>query len=110
MTGSTVTTDRQIALLGILLLALHVVYGITAIIGMLINHTLGTRVRAPYDTHIRWQLATFWVAAFGYLGAIHLWMNDGQRWPLALVALWTLYRIASNVWYWLRARPIERWW
>jgi uncharacterized membrane protein len=101
--------SRRLALLGILLQVLHILFGITAIIGMLIAHThLASTKGTLYYSHLKWQLVTFWCAFFGYTIAVRLWMNTDIRWPVFVVAGFVTYRLAVNIQYWLSEQPIDR--
>jgi len=46
----------QLGLLVYLLQLLHILFGVTAVIGMLVNHTLQHRVVGTYiESHFNWQ-------------------------------------------------------
>lgn len=96
-------------MLGILLQALHVLFGITAIIGMFIAHTRisGTQ-DTVYHSHLKWQLTTFWVAFVAYALAAALWIYTDNRWPMLVVAGFVAYRLCINVYYWRLEQPINR--
>lgn len=100
---------RQLALLGILLQSLHLFFGITAVIGMLIAQThLKQTDQSIYHSHLVWQLVTFWCAVPGYILGFWLWNTNGQLWLIALVVALVLYRIAVNLQYWIQRRDINR--
>ena len=101
--------SRRLALLGILLQALHILFGITAIIGMLIAHThLASTKGTLYYSHLKWQLVTFWCAFFGYVIAARLWVYADIQWPIFVVAGFVTYRLAVNIQRWLSKQPIDR--
>lgn len=84
-------------------------FGITAIIGVLIAHTRLTSIKnTVYHSQIRWQIVTFWTAFTGYIAGFWLWSEQGQIWLLLLVALFVAYRLAVSVVYWRTARDIPR--
>ena len=92
-----------------LLQALHILFGITAIIGMLIAHThLASTKGTIYYSHLKWQLVTFWCAFAGYAIAAGLWMYTDNSWPVLVVAGFVAYRLVVNVRRWLSEQPIDR--
>lgn len=101
--------SRQLALLGILLQCLHVLFGITAIIGVLITHNkIHSTTGTVYYSQLRWQLITFWVGFFAYAVAIYLWLTQSMIWPVALVLAFVLYRLITSIVFWRQARALER--
>ena len=104
-----VLQSRRLAQLGILLQTLHVLFGITAIIGMLIAHThLASTEGTIYHSHLKWQLTTFWGALAAYAVAVWLWLSVGILWPVVLVAGIVAYRILVNLQHWVSEQPINR--
>jgi len=100
---------RRLVILGILLQALHVLFGFTAVMGMFINHMLIDQSKnTVYHSHIRWQLITFWVSAILYVMAFGIWIKLGLLWPLLLVLLFAFYRIGICTYYCIIDQPIER--
>ena len=102
---------KRLVILGLLLQGLHVLFGITAIMGMFINHMLIDKSKnTVYYSHLRWQLITFWLSAALYLLAFLAWYNTGALWPTVIVLLHTFYRIAISAYYCMQDKPIERIW
>ena len=100
---------RRLVILGILLQTLHVLFGFTAIMGMLINHMLIERSQdTVYHSQLRWQLVIFWVSAALYAIAFLLWSKLGIVWPAVLVLLFTFYRIGVCAYYCMIDQPIQR--
>lgn len=100
---------RRLVILGLLLQALHVLFGFTAIMGMFINHMLIDQSRnTVYHSHIRWQLITFWLCAGLYTLAFLAWYYSGALWPGVTVLLFSFYRIAIGTYYCINEEPIER--
>lgn len=100
---------RQLALLGILLQGLHVLFGITAVIGVLVAHTkLKETENTPYHSHLRWQITTFWFALGGYVIGFYLWFE--QQYPYVVIAVlaWVIYRTLVNLSCWRRKVAIVR--
>lgn len=100
---------RQLALLGILLQALHILFGITAVIGVLIAHVQLERASGSvYHSQIRWQIITFWTGLFAYALAAILWLRLGITWPVWLAFIYTVYRIGSSIWFWSARQSVNR--
>lgn len=103
--------EWKIVLLGYLLQALHVVFGITAIIGMLIAHIKGKSFTEPAArSHCRWQLVTFWVAAPLYIASFWWWIHSGNWWPIIAVLGIVCLRILRGWWCMLRYQPLDWFW
>ncbi|MBX2882949.1 MAG: hypothetical protein KTR32_23560 [Granulosicoccus sp.] len=101
---------RRLALLGILLQLLHVLFGVTAIMGVLIAHTkLNTVKGTIYHSQIRWQIVTFWTSLLAYSLALWLWFVHHHKGLLAVAALYVVYRLGVSIIYWQQAREIQRW-
>jgi uncharacterized membrane protein len=100
---------RQLALLGIVLQALHVLFGVTAIIGVLVTQTrIRSTVGTVYYSQLRWQFVTFWIALCGYAIGLYLWLNANLMSGILTTFVVVLYRILVNVWHWKRATAIQR--
>ena len=109
MVAKTDNSAKRLVILGLLLQGLHVLFGITAIMGMFINHMLIDKSKnTVYHSHLRWQLITFWLGAALYLLAFIAWYYTGALWPAWIVLLYTFYRIAINAYYCMQDEPIER--
>jgi len=106
---STDHQARQLALLGILLQALHVLFGITAIIGVLVAHTkIGSTQGTIYYSHLRWQIATFWMAFAGYAAGLYIWTSQQYPWMTLAVLAWVIYRLIISLRYWRKSAAIDR--
>lgn len=102
-------TARRLVVLGLLLQALHVLFGFTAVMGMFINHMLIDQSKnTVYHSHIRWQLVTFWLSAALYALAFLAWLHLNVLWPAMLVLLFSFYRIGICTYYYIIDQPIER--
>lgn len=100
---------KRLVVLGLLLQALHVLFGFTAIMGMFINHMLIDQSKNTiHHSHIRWQLITFWVSATLYALSFFAWYRYDIIWPFVTVLLFTFYRIAICAYYCLIEKPLER--
>jgi len=101
--------ERRLVILGLLLQALHVLFGFTAVMGMFINHMMIKQSKnTVYYSHLRWQLVTFWVCAALYALAGAAWFYTGALWPALGVLLFSFYRIALGVYYCVYDQPIKR--
>jgi len=101
----------NLALLVYLLQLLHILFGITAVIGMLVNHTLQHRVTGSYiESHFSWQKWTFWLLAPAYLLAFLYWSQSGQSWAIFVVLAIALYRIVRGWWRLHLKNPIGALW
>ncbi len=109
MREEDVKSAKNLVVLGLLLQALHVLFGFTAIMGMFINHMLIDNSKdTVYHSQIRWQLVTFWLCAALYFMAFLAWQFTGALWPAATVLLFSCYRIGISIYYCMADRPIER--
>lgn len=101
--------SRSLSLLGILLQSLHFLFGITAIIGMLIAHSrLASTKGTIYYSHLKWQLVTFWCAFAGYAVSAWLWVHTELHWPALVVAGFVIYRLCINAHNWYTEQSIDR--
>lgn len=82
-----------------LLFALHILFGITALIGVIICHTKkSTTANTVYHSHRIWQLWTFWTGAIGYTAGVYYWLTMGSVNILVLTFGWIYYRIIKGWW------------
>ncbi|OED39767.1 hypothetical protein AB833_14225 [Chromatiales bacterium (ex Bugula neritina AB1)] len=78
---------HRLAGLVYLLYTLSFLFGITAIIGVIINHTLLRKTRYTYAySHFVWQIISFWVLFAGIAVSVILWPGG----PATAVAFCTL--------------------
>lgn len=102
--------ERRFVLLGVLLQTLHILFGVTALLGMFL--TLG---RLPSITstvwreHCRWQITTFWVGAALYTITLIIGFWFESWWPFVLAAMWVTYRIVTSAIGVATNNPIHRW-
>ena len=108
--AQTQTRDaRQLVLLGILLQALHVLFGVTAIIGVLVTQTRTHSTKGSvYQSHLHWQFVTFWIGATGYAAGFYVWVTHGNPWLVLLVLFIVLYRLVVSAIYWRAAKAMHR--
>lgn len=100
---------RNLTLLVMLLMALHILFGITGVIGMLVAHMKRHSTQGTiYETHLLWLIVTFWVALAGYAVAFWAWSVLHMLWPLFLVTGFVAYRLSVNLRHWLAHQRMER--
>ena len=105
------TRAYRLGLLVYLLQGLHFLFAITAVIGMLVNHTNGQHVRDTYvESHFRWQIITFWVLAPAYALAFYFWVRSGHWWPILLIFALAALRVLRGFWQLLDRKPVGRFW
>jgi len=86
--------ERRFALLGVLLQVLHILFGVTAVIGMYLNHHRLPKMQSIlWRNHCRWQLTTFWFGAALYAITILIGLRFSIWWPFIVSAMWVTYRI-----------------
>lgn len=110
-TKNNLEKARRLGVLGYLLQLLHVLFGVTAIIGMLINHTRLDDVKNTFvESHIRWQLTTFWLLTAAYIAAFFYWHSSGNTALIILVLAVALYRIGRGWWQLARQQSVGSLW
>jgi uncharacterized membrane protein len=86
---------RRQSMLGIILLALHPLFGITAVIGMLISTTGLKSVEGTiYHSHLKWQISTFCIGLIA----------DAIAFAFGFV----FYRLSTNLQHWSNNEPLNR--
>lgn len=99
--------ERTITQAVYLLQALSFAFGVTAVVGVVLNHLYLARVRGTWlETHFRWQIRTFWLGLFwSLLGLLTYVLVVG--WVILLgVYLWTLYRVVKGAINFFAERPM----
>ena len=102
--------ERKFVVLGVLLQALHVLFGVTAVLGMYL--TLG-RIQSMnndlWREHCRWQLTTVWLGAVLYILALTIGLWLGHWLPFILAVMWVSYRILCSALGVFLEQPIRHW-
>ena len=104
----TPRTD-DLALLVYLLQLLTLLFGITTIIGVLVNHTkLGTVRGSSAESHFRWQILTFWIALAVFTTGLVL---DGTAGSYLLISaiIWLYYRAVKGLLYLRKKQQAPTW-
>lgn len=91
---------RTVALAVYVLQALSFLWGITAVIGVIIDYVKLDDARGTWlENHLRWQIRTFWWAlVWTVLGVATLWLGVGFV-VLGVAYFWTIYRMVKG---WLK--------
>ena len=101
----------RLGLMVYLLQGLHFLFAITAIIGMLVNHTNQQHVQGTYvQSHFRWQIVSFWVLAPAYALTFYVWVRTGHWWPILLVFAIVAFRLVRGWWQLLDRKPVGNFW
>ncbi|WP_449370017.1 DUF4870 family protein [Thiomonas sp.] len=92
---------KTIALIVYVLQALSFFWGITAVVGVIIDYVKLDDARGTWvENHLRWQIRTFWWALFwSVLGFALIWVFGLGFLVLAVVYFWTIYRVVKG---WLK--------
>ncbi len=92
---------KTIALAVYVLQALSFFWGITAVIGVIIDYVKLEDARGTWvENHLRWQIRTFWWALiWSVLGFALIWVFGLGFLVLAVVYFWTIYRVVKG---WLK--------
>lgn len=87
---------------------LGILFGVTAIIGMLINHTKLASVRGTHaHSHFIWQIASFWLVFTGIVICFVLWPKPiAQIIAFACVFVW-LFSALIGSWYLSKSRRLS---
>lgn len=69
---------------------LGALFGITAVIGVIINHTKLASVRGTHaHSHFIWQIVSFWLVFAGIVACVLLWPRDiAQMIAMGCVFVW----------------------
>ena len=107
--GNSEEAARKKSLLGIILLALHPLFGVTAIMGMLISAmSLKSTEGTPYHSHLKWQIATFWIGFVAYTLGFWYWSAFGQTWAIIVAFGVIAYRLSVNINHWVNSLALNR--
>lgn len=106
--GLTVAQSaHRLAVLGYLLYFLGIVFGITAVFGVIVNHThLAKTKHTIAFSHCLWQIVSFWVLFAGVVATVIMW-SDANRNLMAFTCLiWWLSTNLIGVWFLLKGKSI----
>ena len=98
---------HRLAVLVYLLYLFGVLFGVTALIGVIINHTHIERTRETYaHSHFIWQIVSFWILFAGVVTFILLWPDVSGTWLAALCLLWWMASAFIGICYLVQNKPI----
>jgi uncharacterized membrane protein len=92
---------KNIALVVYLLQALSFLWGITAIVGIIVNYVKRDDARGTvYESHFDWQIRTFWWGLLWAVVGVLLIIAAGLGFLVMFVAwIWAIYRVVKG---WLK--------
>jgi len=98
---------RRLPLLGYLLYLFGILFGITALIGVIVNHIKLPQTRDHCArSHLVWQIFSFWILFAGIALVVILWPN-GYSTTLAYgCLLWWVVSALTGIHYLLNKKPI----
>jgi uncharacterized membrane protein len=100
---------RQITLVVYVLQALSFVFGVTAIIGVVINYVKKEDVAGTlYESHFDWQIRTFWWGLLWSVLGFILIFALGLGFIVWVVAwIWAIYRVVKGWLKWNDSLPVQ---
>ncbi len=107
--SQTIEGLRSVALAVYVLQGLSFLWGITAVIGVIVDYVKLDDARGTWvESHLRWQIRTFWWALFwSVIGMLLIFAFGLGFLILSVVYFWTIYRVVKG---WLKLterRPVR---
>lgn len=104
MTEDKLNTAHRLAVLVYLLYGLGFLFGITALIGVIINHTRLPDTQGTYShSHFIWQILSFWTLFAGV--AITLILFPVKAAVMACLVWWVCSAIVG-IWFLIKKQPV----
>ncbi len=98
---------HKLAVLVYLLLFLGMVFGVTAFIGMLINHTNFKSTENTYlRSHFIWQILAFWTLCAIGVAVVMTWQSTTSTVLLTIGVVWWLFNLLTGAFFLHRRKPI----
>lgn len=98
---------RSITQLVYVLQALSFAFGVTAVVGVILNHLSLHQVRGTWlESHFRWQIRTFWFGLLWSLIGLATYVFVVGWMILIGIYLWTLYRVVKGAINFFAGRPM----
>ena len=96
--GKLIAENRDLALLGYLLLALgFCTGGVTAVAAVILNYLKLDEVRDSWlESHFRWQINTFWYGLLWYAIGVVSWILLLGWLVWGITSIWIIYRIVKG--------------
>lgn len=103
----TTQQGYQYAVLGYLLYALGIVFGITALIGVIVNHTSIKKTKHTIGySHCRWQIVSFWVLFAGVVATVIMWPGAHGQSLIVACLIWWLLSLLTGSWFLVQKKPV----
>jgi len=94
-------------MLGYLLYTLGILFGITALIGVIVNHIKLPRITEHYArSHLLWQVFSFWILFAGIALVVFLWPAGYSKMLAYACLFWWIASALIGLGYLLRKQPI----
>lgn len=108
-TAEQVASLRQITLVVYILQALSFFFGLTAIVGVVINYVKKDDAAGTlYESHFDWQIRTFWWGLlWGVLGFILIFALGLGLIVLFAAWVWAIYRVVKGWLKWNDSQPVH---
>lgn len=92
---------KNVTMVVYLLQALSFLWGVTAIVGIVVNYVKRDDVRGTvYESHFDWQIRTFWWGLAWFVVGMLLIIAAGLGFLVLFVAwIWAIYRVVKG---WLK--------
>lgn len=104
---SYVQQANRLAVLGYLLYALGIVFGVTALIGVIVNHTCIERTKQTIAySHCKWQIISFWVLFAGLAATVMMWHASIGKLIAGCCFVWWLVSLLIGIWFLAARKPI----
>ena len=98
---------HRLAVLVYLLYLLGILFGVTALVGVIINHTNLPKTRDTHAySHFVWQIASFWILCAGVAFVVILWPGMYGELLMYLCFLWWIASALTGIWYLVKNKPI----
>lgn len=107
-TAEQLASLRQITLVVYILQALSFFFGLTAIIGVIINYIKKEEAAGTlYESHFDWQIRTFWWGlVWGVIGFILIFALGLGLLVLFVAWIWAIYRVVKGWLKWNDHQPV----
>lgn len=77
--------------------------------GMLISTmSLKSTEGTLYHSHLKWQIATFWIGFVAYALGFAYWSAFGQTWAIVVAFGFVAYRLSVNINHWVNSLALNR--
>jgi uncharacterized membrane protein len=100
---------KNITMVVYLLQALAFLWGLTAVVGIIINYVKRDDVRGTvYESHFQWQIGTFWWGLLWCVVGTVLILALGLGFVVMFVAwIWVIYRVVKGFLKLNEGKPVQ---